>query len=42
MRSPDKSNKIINLKQNEKLPLEVLRLDVTDDKSVRGDQEDSK
>jgi NAD(P)-dependent dehydrogenase (short-subunit alcohol dehydrogenase family) len=35
MRSPDKSNKIINLKQNEKLPLEVLRLDVTDDKSVK-------
>ena len=35
MRSPDKSNKIINLKQKEKLPLEVLRLDVTDDKSVK-------
>jgi NAD(P)-dependent dehydrogenase (short-subunit alcohol dehydrogenase family) len=35
MRSPDKSNKIINLKQNEKLPLEVLRLDVTDDKCVK-------
>jgi NAD(P)-dependent dehydrogenase (short-subunit alcohol dehydrogenase family) len=35
MRSPDKSNKIIHLKQNEKLPLEVLRLDVTDDKSVK-------
>ena len=35
MRSPDKSNKIINLKQNEKLLLEVLRLDVTDDKSVK-------
>jgi NAD(P)-dependent dehydrogenase (short-subunit alcohol dehydrogenase family) len=35
MRSPDKSNKIINLNQNEKLPLEVLRLDVTDDKSVK-------
>ena len=35
MRSPDKSNKIINLKQNEKLPLEVLRLDVTDDISVK-------
>jgi NAD(P)-dependent dehydrogenase (short-subunit alcohol dehydrogenase family) len=35
MRNPDKSNKIINLKQNEKLPLEVLRLDVTDDKSVK-------
>ena len=35
MRSLDKSNKIINLKQNEKLPLEVLRLDVTDDKSVK-------
>ena len=35
MRSPDKSSKIINLKQNEKLLLEVLRLDVTDDKSVK-------
>jgi NAD(P)-dependent dehydrogenase (short-subunit alcohol dehydrogenase family) len=35
MRSSDKSNKIINLKQNEKLRLEVLRLDVTDDKSVK-------
>jgi NAD(P)-dependent dehydrogenase (short-subunit alcohol dehydrogenase family) len=35
MRSLDKSNKIINLKQNRKLPLEVLRLDVTDDKSVK-------
>src|SRR5215208_7735682 len=35
MRSPHKSNKIINLKQNEKLPLEVLKLDVTDDKSVK-------
>jgi NAD(P)-dependent dehydrogenase (short-subunit alcohol dehydrogenase family) len=35
MRCQDKSNKIINLKQNEKLPLEVLKLDVTDDKSVK-------
>jgi NAD(P)-dependent dehydrogenase (short-subunit alcohol dehydrogenase family) len=35
MRSPDKSNKFINLKHNEKLPLEVLKLDVTDDKSVK-------
>jgi NAD(P)-dependent dehydrogenase (short-subunit alcohol dehydrogenase family) len=35
MRNPDKSNKIHNLKQNEKLPLEVLKLDVTDDKSVK-------
>src|SRR5918996_5492514 len=35
MRSTDKSNKIIDLIRNEKLPLEVLRLDVTDDKSVK-------
>jgi NAD(P)-dependent dehydrogenase (short-subunit alcohol dehydrogenase family) len=35
MRSTDKSNKIIDLKRNEKLPLEVLRLDVTDEKSVK-------
>jgi NAD(P)-dependent dehydrogenase (short-subunit alcohol dehydrogenase family) len=35
MRSPDKSNKIINLKLNERLSLEVLKLDVTDDKSVK-------
>jgi NAD(P)-dependent dehydrogenase (short-subunit alcohol dehydrogenase family) len=35
MRNPDKSNKFINLKQNEKLSLEVLKLDVTDDKSVK-------
>jgi NAD(P)-dependent dehydrogenase (short-subunit alcohol dehydrogenase family) len=35
MRNPDKSNKIINLKENERLPLEVLKLDVTDDKSVK-------
>ena len=33
MHNPDKSNKIINLKQNKKL--EVLKLDVTDDKSVK-------
>ncbi len=35
MRSTDKSNKIIDLKRNEKLPLEILRLDVTDEKSVK-------
>jgi NAD(P)-dependent dehydrogenase (short-subunit alcohol dehydrogenase family) len=35
MRNLDKSKKIINFKRNEKLPLEVLRLDVTDDKSVK-------
>jgi NAD(P)-dependent dehydrogenase (short-subunit alcohol dehydrogenase family) len=35
MRSPDKSNKIINLKLNERLSLEVLKLDVNDDKSVK-------
>ena len=35
MRNPDKSNKFIGLKRNEKLPLEVLRLDVTNDKSVK-------
>jgi len=35
MRDLDKSSKIIDLKQKEKLPLEVLKLDVTDDKSVK-------
>jgi NAD(P)-dependent dehydrogenase (short-subunit alcohol dehydrogenase family) len=35
MRNLAKSNKIIELKQKEKLPLEVLKLDVTDDKSVK-------
>jgi NAD(P)-dependent dehydrogenase (short-subunit alcohol dehydrogenase family) len=35
MRNLDKSNKIIELKQKERLPLEVLKLDVTDDKSVK-------
>jgi NAD(P)-dependent dehydrogenase (short-subunit alcohol dehydrogenase family) len=35
MRNLDRSNKIIELKQKEKLPLEVLKLDVTDDKSVK-------
>jgi NAD(P)-dependent dehydrogenase (short-subunit alcohol dehydrogenase family) len=35
MRNLDKSKKIIELKQKEKLPLEVLKLDVTDDKSVK-------
>ena len=34
MRDLDKSSKIIDLKQKEKLPLEVLKLDVTDEKSV--------
>ena len=35
MRNLDKSNKIIDLKEKEKLPLEVLQLDVTDEKSVK-------
>ena len=35
MRNPDKSNKFLDLKQNEKLSLEVLKLDVTQDKSVK-------
>jgi len=35
MRNLDKSNKIIDLKQKEKIPLEVVKLDVTDDKSVK-------
>jgi NAD(P)-dependent dehydrogenase (short-subunit alcohol dehydrogenase family) len=35
MRNLDKSNRINDLKQKEKLPLEVLELDVTDDKSVK-------
>ena len=35
MRNLDKSNNIIDLKLKEKLPLEVLELDVTDDKSVK-------
>ena len=34
MRNTAKSNKINELKQEEKLPLEVLKLDVTDNKSV--------
>jgi NAD(P)-dependent dehydrogenase (short-subunit alcohol dehydrogenase family) len=34
MRNPDKSSKIDGLKQKEKLPLDVLKLDVTDNKSV--------
>jgi NAD(P)-dependent dehydrogenase (short-subunit alcohol dehydrogenase family) len=34
MRNLDKSDKIIELKQKERLPLEVLKLDLTDDKSV--------
>ena len=35
MRNPDKSKKIVGLKQKERLPLEVLKLDVTDDKSIK-------
>src|SRR5919197_3337781 len=35
MRNIDKSNRINELKQKEKLPLEVLKLDVTNDKSVK-------
>ncbi|HZC50037.1 MAG TPA: SDR family oxidoreductase [Nitrososphaeraceae archaeon] len=35
MRNLDKSDAIIDLKQKEKLPLEVLKLDVTNDKSVK-------
>src|SRR5919202_2949786 len=34
MRNLDRSNKIIELKQKGNLPLEVLKLDVTDDKSI--------
>ena len=34
MRNLDKSNRINELKQKERLPLEVLKLNVTDDKSV--------
>jgi NAD(P)-dependent dehydrogenase (short-subunit alcohol dehydrogenase family) len=34
-RSPDKSGKFLELKGNEKLSLEVLKLDVTNDKSVK-------
>ena len=35
MRNLDKSDKINELKQKERLPLEVLKLDVTDDKSLK-------
>ena len=35
MRNLDKSSKIIDIAQEDNLPLEVLRLDVTDDKSVK-------
>ena len=35
MRNPDKSNKIDELKKKERLPLDVLKLDVTNDKSVK-------
>ena len=31
----DKSDRINELKQKERLPLEVLKLDVTDDKSLK-------
>ena len=34
MRNTKKSNRLNELKQKERLPLEVLQLDVTDDKSV--------
>jgi hypothetical protein len=34
MRNLDKSSKIIDIAQEDNLPLEVLQLDVTDDKSV--------
>jgi|SRR5215467_5017740 len=35
MRNLDKSSKIIDITQGDNLPLEVLRLDLTDDKSVK-------
>jgi NAD(P)-dependent dehydrogenase (short-subunit alcohol dehydrogenase family) len=35
MRNLDKSSKIIDIAQEDNLPLEVLRLDVTDEKSVK-------
>ena len=35
MRNLDKSSKIVDIAQKDNLPLEVLRLDVTDDKSVK-------
>ncbi|MFL6347335.1 MAG: SDR family NAD(P)-dependent oxidoreductase, partial [Nitrososphaeraceae archaeon] len=35
MHNLNRSNKIIELKQKERLPLEVLKLDVTDDISVK-------
>jgi NAD(P)-dependent dehydrogenase (short-subunit alcohol dehydrogenase family) len=35
MHNLNRSNKIIELKQKERLPLEVLKLDVTDDESVK-------
>jgi NAD(P)-dependent dehydrogenase (short-subunit alcohol dehydrogenase family) len=35
MRNLDKSSKIIDIAQEDNLPLEVLQLDVTDDKSVK-------
>ena len=42
MRNPDKSDRIIGLKQKERLPLEVLKFDVTDDKSVTSSFKTSK
>jgi NAD(P)-dependent dehydrogenase (short-subunit alcohol dehydrogenase family) len=35
MRNPDKSSKLIDLKQNEKFPLEFLKLDVTQDNPLK-------
>jgi NAD(P)-dependent dehydrogenase (short-subunit alcohol dehydrogenase family) len=35
MRNLDKSSKIVDIAQEDNLPLEVLRLDVTNDKSVK-------
>ena len=35
MRNLNKSQKINDIAQNENLPLKVLQLDVTDDKSVK-------
>jgi len=35
MRNLDKSSKIVDIAQEDNLPLEVLRLDVTDDESVK-------
>ena len=35
MRNLDKSSEIVDIAEEDSLPLEVLRLDVTDDKSVK-------